>query len=114
MDILLVDDKHESSVTSDSVRVSEDVARSLPSPVPKSLTQSHTSTDSTSTIGRYSGYKGIWHHFLCHSSQGPTKERFTESERESHSQPVPKTHMSSSATDLAVTGKCTLMIMAHV
>ena len=56
MDTALGDDKHESSVTSDNVRVSEDVLRSLPSPVPKSLTQSHkvTSTDNTSEIGKYS------------------------------------------------------------
>ena len=54
MDTALGDDKHESSVTSDSVRVSEGVPRSLPSPVPKSLTQSHTSTDNTSTMGRCS------------------------------------------------------------
>ena len=54
MDTALGDEKHESSVTSDNVRVSEDVLRSLSSPVPKSLTQSHTSTDSTSEIGKYS------------------------------------------------------------
>ena len=64
MDTLLGDDKHKSS---DSVRASEDVPRPLPSPVPKSLTQSHISTDSTSTIGRYSGNKGIWHYFLYSS-----------------------------------------------
>ena len=54
MDTALGDDKHERSVTSDSVRVSEDVPRSQSNPVPKSPTQSHTSTDSTSEIGRYS------------------------------------------------------------
>ena len=51
MDTLLGDDKHESSVTSDSVRVS---LRLQSNPVPKSLTQSHTSTDNTSTMGRCS------------------------------------------------------------
>ena len=45
MDTALGDDKHESSVTSDSVRASEDVPRSLPSPVPKSPPQSHIFTD---------------------------------------------------------------------
>ena len=54
MDTALGDDKHESSVNSDSVRVSEDVPRSLSSLVQKSLPQSHTSTDSTSEIGKYS------------------------------------------------------------
>ena len=42
------------SVTSDSVRVSEDVPRLLSSPVPKLPTQSHTSTGNTSTMGRCS------------------------------------------------------------
>ena len=46
----LGDDKHE-HVTSDCVRVSEEVPRSLSGPAP---TQSHTSTDSTSEIGKYS------------------------------------------------------------
>ena len=44
MDTALGDDIYETSVTSDSVTVSEDVPISLPSPVPKSLPQSHTST----------------------------------------------------------------------
>ena len=54
MDTALGDGKHKTSVTSDNVRVSEDVPKSLPSPVPKSPTQWHTSTDNTSTMGRCS------------------------------------------------------------
>ena len=45
MDTLMGDDKHKTNVTSDNVRVSEDVPRPLPSPVPKSPTQSHTSAE---------------------------------------------------------------------
>ena len=51
-------DDTESSMASDSVRASEDVPQSLPSPVPKSPIQlpsqhmSHTSTDIASAEGR--------------------------------------------------------------
>ena len=105
MDIALGDDKHETSVTTDSVRVSEDVPRSLLIPAPKSLTQSHTSTDSTSEIGRYS----CRHQqtevvmVICHSLSGAVDQRVTESE-ESHSQSL-RQHMPQSSTDTSTIGR---------
>ena len=97
-------DDVQASVTSDSVRVSEDVLRSLSNPVPKSLTQSHTSTDSTSEIGRYScRYQQTEVvTIICHSLSG-ADQRVTESE-ESHSQSLSQ-HMPHSSTDTSTIGR---------
>lgn len=67
-DRVLGDDKQETERSVTSNRDSEDVPRSLLSPVPKLLTQSHTTTYSISEIGRYScRYQQTEMVILCHS-----------------------------------------------
>ena len=104
MDTALGDDKHEASVISDSV-ISKDVLGSLPSPVPKSLTQFHTSTDSTTEIGWYSciHQQTEMVMIICHSLSGVADQRVTESE-ESHSQSL-RQHMPHSSTDTSTIGR---------
>ena len=99
MDTALGDDKHGSSFTSDSVTVSEDAPRSLPIRVPKSLTQPHTSTDSTSEIGKYS-CRHQQTEIICRSLSGTADQRVAESE-ESHSQSLNQ-HIPHSSTGTSI------------
>ena len=91
MDTALGDGKHE------------DVLRLLPSPVPKSLTLSLTSTDSTSEIGIALLTPTNKNVIICHSLSGAAQQRVTESE-ESHSQSL-RQHMPHSSTDTSTIGR---------